>query len=49
MIFKILNGWPNNIGDETVTERNIKTEIFTGSLAMGKMIAQNTRNICAAL
>ena len=48
-IFKILNGWPNYIGDEMVTKHDIKTDIFTGRLAMGKMIAQKARSIRAAL
>ena len=48
-IFKILIGWPNNIGDETVTKHNIKTVIFTGRLHLGKIIAQKARIIRAAL
>ena len=48
-IFKILNRWPNNIGDETVTKHNIKIETFMGRLAVVKMIAQKARNIRAAL
>ena len=48
-IFKILIGWPNNIGDETVTKHNIKTVIFTGRLHLGKIIAQKARITRAAL
>ena len=48
-IFKIFNGWPNNIGDDMVTKHDIKTEIFSGRLAMGRMIAQRTGSIRAVL
>ena len=38
-MFQIVTGWPHDIGDEMITNPNIDIITFTGSVAVGKMIA----------
>ena len=39
-MFQIVTGWPEDIGDEMVTNVNIDIITFTGSVSVGKSIAQ---------
>ena len=41
-MFQIVTGWPADIGDEMITNRNIEVISFTGGVAVGKMIADKT-------
>ena len=38
-MFQIVTGWPNDIGDEMITNDNIDIITFTGGVKVGKMIA----------
>ncbi|MBV7331845.1 phosphonoacetaldehyde dehydrogenase [Chloroflexi bacterium TSY] len=39
-MFQIVTGWPQDIGDEMVTNPNIDIVTFTGGVPVGKMIAE---------
>ncbi|MGJ8584060.1 MAG: phosphonoacetaldehyde dehydrogenase [Marinosulfonomonas sp.] len=39
-MFQIVTGWPQDIGDEMITNDNIDIITFTGGVPVGKMIAQ---------
>ena len=41
-MFQIVTGWPADIGDEMITNRNIEVISFTGGVAVGKLIADKT-------
>ena len=38
-MFQIVTGWPKDIGDEMITNKNIDIITFTGGVPVGKMIA----------
>ena len=38
-MFQIVTGWPQDIGDEMITNENISIITFTGGVPVGKMIA----------
>ena len=38
-MFQVVTGWPQDIGDEMITNNNIDIITFTGSVPVGKMIA----------
>ena len=38
-MFQVVTGWPNDIGDEMVTNGNISVITFTGGVRVGKIIA----------
>lgn len=38
-MFQIVTGWPDDIGDEMITNDNIEIITFTGGVKVGKMIA----------
>jgi len=38
-MFQVVTGWPNEIGDEMVTNENIGVITFTGGVRVGKIIA----------
>ncbi|SDX00698.1 phosphonoacetaldehyde dehydrogenase [Ruegeria halocynthiae] len=38
-MFQVVTGWPQDIGDEMITNENIDIITFTGSVPVGKMIA----------
>ena len=40
-MFQVVTGWPQDIGDEMITNSNIDIITFTGGVPVGKMIAQN--------
>ena len=39
-MFQVVTGWPQDIGDEMITNPNIDIITFTGGVPVGKMIAQ---------
>ena len=39
-MFQVVTGWPQDIGDEMITNSNIDIITFTGGVPVGKMIAQ---------
>ncbi|WP_170552215.1 aldehyde dehydrogenase family protein, partial [Ruegeria atlantica] len=39
-MFQVVTGWPQDIGDEMVTNENIDIVTFTGGVPVGKMIAE---------
>ena len=39
-MFQVVTGWPQDIGDEMITNPNIDIITFTGGVPIGKMIAQ---------
>ena len=39
-MFQVVTGWPQDIGDEMITNPNIDIVTFTGGVPVGKMIAQ---------
>ena len=39
-MFQIVTGWPRDIGDEMITNPNVELITFTGSVPVGKMIAE---------
>ncbi|WP_170361686.1 phosphonoacetaldehyde dehydrogenase [Ruegeria arenilitoris] len=39
-MFQVVTGWPQDIGDEMVTNENIDIITFTGGVPVGKMIAE---------
>ncbi|CUJ97227.1 NADP-dependent glyceraldehyde-3-phosphate dehydrogenase [Ruegeria denitrificans] len=39
-MFQIVTGWPQDIGDEMITNENIDIITFTGGVPVGKMIAE---------
>ncbi len=39
-LFQVVTGWPQDIGDEMITNPNIDIITFTGGVPVGKMIAQ---------
>ncbi len=39
-MFQIVTGWPDDIGDEMITNPNIDIITFTGGVPVGKMIAE---------
>ena len=39
-MFSVLTGWPKDIGDEMITNPEIEMITFTGSVPVGKMIAE---------
>ena len=39
-MFQIVTGWPEDIGDEMITNENIDIVTFTGGVPVGKMIAE---------
>ncbi len=39
-MFQVVTGWPQDIGDEMITNPNIDIIAFTGGVPVGKMIAQ---------
>ncbi len=48
-MFQIVTGWPDDIGDEMVTNPNIEVVTFTGGVKVGKIIAQKAAYKRAAL
>ena len=40
-MFSVVTGWPDRIGPEMITNPNIDLVTFTGSVPVGKMIAEN--------
>ncbi len=40
-MFSILTGWPEDIGNEVIKNKNIDLITFTGSVGVGKLIAEN--------
>jgi putative phosphonoacetaldehyde dehydrogenase len=48
-MFQIVTGWPQDIGDEMVTNDNIDVITFTGGVTVGKMIANKAGYRRAAL
>ncbi len=38
-MFQVVTGWPQDIGDEMITNENIDIITFTGGVSVGKMIA----------
>ena len=48
-IFQVVTGWPNDIGDEMVTNENIAIITFTGGVRVGKLIAAKAGYKRAAL
>ncbi|RLK07492.1 phosphonoacetaldehyde dehydrogenase [Ruegeria conchae] len=39
-MFQVITGWPQDIGDEMITNENIDIITFTGGVPVGKMIAE---------
>ncbi len=39
-MFQVVTGWPQDIGDEMIVNENIDIITFTGSVTVGKMIAE---------
>ena len=39
-MFQVVTGWPADIGDEMITNRNVDIITFTGGVPVGKMIAE---------
>ena len=48
-MFQVVTGWPNDIGDEMVTNSNIAVITFTGGVRVGKLIAAKAGYKRAAL
>ena len=48
-MFQVVTGWPNDIGDEMVTNDNIAIITFTGGVRVGKLIAAKAGYKRAAL
>ena len=48
-MFQIVTGWPQEIGDEMVTNDNIDVITFTGGVTVGKIIAEKAGYRRAAL
>jgi putative phosphonoacetaldehyde dehydrogenase len=48
-MFQVVTGWPNDIGDEMVTNSNISVITFTGGVRVGKLIAAKAGYKRAAL
>jgi putative phosphonoacetaldehyde dehydrogenase len=48
-MFQIVTGWPQDIGDEMVTNENIDIITFTGGVPVGKLIAEKAGYKRAAL
>ena len=48
-MFQVVTGWPQDIGDEMVTNSNIDIITFTGGVPVGKMIAEKAGYRRAAL
>lgn len=48
-MFQVVTGWPNDIGDEMVTNPNITVITFTGGVRVGKLIAAKAGYKRAAL
>jgi putative phosphonoacetaldehyde dehydrogenase len=48
-MFQVVTGWPNEIGDEMVTNANIGVITFTGGVRVGKIIAAKAAYKRAAL
>ena len=48
-MFQVVTGWPNDIGDEMVTNPNIDIITFTGGVRVGKLIAAKAGYKRAAL
>ena len=48
-MFQVVTGWPNDIGDEMVTNENIGVITFTGGVRVGKIIAAKAGYRRAAL
>tara|TARA_B110000037_G_C17070464_1_gene485639 strand:+ start:24 stop:1484 length:1461 start_codon:yes stop_codon:yes gene_type:complete len=48
-MFQIVTGWPQDIGEEMITNEHIDVISFTGGVAVGKMIAHKSGYTRAAL
>ncbi len=48
-MFQVVTGWPDDIGDEMVTNANINVITFTGGVRVGKLIAAKAGYTRAAL
>jgi phosphonoacetaldehyde dehydrogenase len=48
-MFQVVTGWPNDVGDEMVTNDNIGVITFTGGVRVGKLIAAKAGYRRAAL
>ncbi len=48
-MFQIVTGWPQDIGDEMVTNGNIDVITFTGGVPVGRLIAEKARGKRTAL
>ena len=48
-MFQVVTGWPDDIGDEMVTNANIEVITFTGGVRVGKLIAAKAGYKRAAL
>ncbi len=48
-MFQVVTGWPEDIGDEMVTNPNIEVITFTGGVKVGKLIAEKAGYRRAAL
>ncbi len=48
-MFQVVTGWPDDIGDEMVTNENISVITFTGGVRVGKIIARKAGYKRAAL